>query len=82
MSQEINACFLTLGILLIMVVWVPFLELLQQVVRGSRQRSIADSSRVQVVDADHRGGGKSKSRFTSEAYGRTHLGQEHFGVRQ
>lgn len=54
MSEEIIACLLTLGILLIMVAWVPFLELLQHVMRGFRQRSIADSSRVQVVDADHR----------------------------
>jgi hypothetical protein len=61
MSEEIIAWFLTLGILLFMVAWVPFLELLQSVVRGFRQRRIADSSSVQVVDADHRLGGKSKS---------------------
>jgi hypothetical protein len=54
MSEEIIAWFLTLGILLFMVAWVPFLELLQSVVRGFRQRRIADSPGVQVVNADHR----------------------------
>jgi hypothetical protein len=54
MSEEIIAGFLTLGILLCMVAWVPFLEFLQHVVRGFRQRRIADASVAQVADADHR----------------------------
>src|SRR5580700_9579546 len=41
MSEEIIAGFLSLGILLCMVAWVPFLELLQHVVRRLRQRRIA-----------------------------------------
>ena len=47
MSDQIFALFLTLGFLILMVAWVPFLDFLQHVVRQSREGSIANSSRVQ-----------------------------------
>jgi|HubBroStandDraft_2_1064218.scaffolds.fasta_scaffold75687_2 hypothetical protein len=50
MSEQIMALLITLGIFLLMAAWVPFLELLQHVVRRSRKGRLANSSRGQVLD--------------------------------
>jgi hypothetical protein len=43
MSDQFLALILTLGLLILMVAWVPFLDFLQHIVRRSRERSVAHS---------------------------------------
>jgi hypothetical protein len=53
MSDQIFALLLTLGFLILMVVWVPFLDFLQNVVRQSREgsdRDCAENDRNPIVD--------------------------------
>jgi hypothetical protein len=54
MSEQIMALLLTLGVFLLMAAWVPFLELLQHAVRRSSKARMANLSRGQILDADHR----------------------------
>jgi hypothetical protein len=54
MSDQFLALFLTLGLLILMVAWVPFLDFLQHIVRRFRERPVANSSIVQAVNTDER----------------------------
>ena len=44
MPDQIFALFLTLGSLILMVVWVPFLDFLRHIIRLSREGPIANLS--------------------------------------
>jgi hypothetical protein len=46
MSDQIFALLLTLGFLMLMVAWVPFLDFLQRLVRQSRKGATVNSSRA------------------------------------
>jgi hypothetical protein len=63
MTEQIMALLLTLGIFLLMAAWVPFLDLLQRVVRRLRKGRIANSSRGQVADADQAEAANSRQSF-------------------
>jgi hypothetical protein len=52
MSDPFPALSLTLGLLILMVAWVPFLDFLQHIVRQFREEPVAHSSSVQAVNAD------------------------------
>jgi hypothetical protein len=54
MSDQFLALILTLGLLILVVAWVPFLDFLQHTVRGFRERSVAHSPIVQAVKSDKR----------------------------
>jgi hypothetical protein len=54
MSDQLLALFLTLGLLILMVAWVPFLDFLRRIVRRFRERLVAHSSIIQAVTTDER----------------------------